>query len=735
MRSDSAESETTCARCRAARIVWIVCGALCVASLAHSSNKALADDASRIDHYGDPLSEGAQARLGTGRLRHHSSAMAVAFSPDGKVLATGGWDGSIKLCEFPGGKPIRLFRASERPNGIFGLAFSPDGAKLAATCDQGLVYLFDIETGNESIKNKVARGERTFGVAYAPDGRAFASAGGDGFVRMWESSTGREVFNFNVPGPGVRDQFAVAYSPDGSLLAAGYSSVIVIIDTRRQSTLVTIPQAHGGQTVAMAFAPDGKALVSGGFKDYIPGGAEIRVWNVADGALLRELSPGSSKAPGPSKVPGPSKDLGCALALSRDGKTLVTGHDARLLVWDFPEGRVIRSLAIGDAGAVNPGLRTHGVAVSPDGKSVASISHGNRVRVWNAGDGEPILDYPESHAAGVEDVAWFHDGRQLVSASQDRTVRRWDAAAGRQTEIVDRCTWAFWQVAITPDARTIVTAGEGQERSEGGIHGILRFIDAETNERLAAKSLDSIVTALAISPDGTILAAAQGRGKSRFDPENGSPVVISLWDVASRRQIGSLRGHTQKVMALRFSADGKTLLSAAEDGTVRRWDVQHQRFLTARVLKETVRNPKASEDKPEDKSEPARLMAAGLTPDLETAVLAVDRRDYLSIQELSAGGRNVRIEFPNFAWSQSNIAVTQDGRFAAIAGGRFFEYDNSIWVVDLANGRKLHEFKPDDWPDTLRFSSDGKRLACGTRIGTILIYDLPDAAGANTGHP
>lgn len=155
--------------------------ALGIALLLATFEPASARKPAKADRYDDPLPEGAIARLGTVRLLQRQGALGVAFSPDGKMLATTGWGEAIHLWELPGGKLIRRFVGS-KPVGTFAVAFSRDGRKLAAACEQGLVYLFDVGTGRELFKAQEHEG-RTFGIAFAPDGLTFATAGSDGAVR------------------------------------------------------------------------------------------------------------------------------------------------------------------------------------------------------------------------------------------------------------------------------------------------------------------------------------------------------------------------------------------------------------------------------------------------------------------------------------------------------------------------------------------------------------------------
>jgi WD40 repeat protein len=550
------------------------------------------------DRHGDPLPAAALARLGTAHFRHAHNIMSLALSPDGKTLASAANDHRARLWDLATGRELRAFgpkAEQDKPfhvsRWVHAVAFSPDG-KLLATGEfangwsASTLRLWEVKSGRQLV----ARNTGTSGVvslAFSPDGKTLALAGATGSVRL-----------LNAPGLATSRQLGkhtgrarkVAFSPDGKYLAsAGDDGAVLLWDlATRKSRRVG---QHAGGAQAVAFSPDGKLLASGGADRVlsvrqVAGGKEV--WRARGGkpvrcvawspdgktvacgvgaeAVLHDALTGKER----KRLTIPFAEV-VDLVFSADGKK-VAGcafpHNA-VYLWAIDSGKLL-----GRGDGHRGGLQGPG-GFSADGKVFTSVGSDGTVRNWDPATGRP-LGLIETGHANLTAVSWQPTGRMLACARPDKSVSLFDRATGER-----RLRWPAhkkWVVAValSPDEKLVASAS-----------GSSVFLwEAATGKRKEVFPDAKLpVSRLLFSPDGKSLAVgysrevrlfAVGSGKQRlrlaveavslaFSPDGttlatgGKDGTAVVWEVASGRAVHTFPGHTGYVLAVAFSPDGRTL--------------------------------------------------------------------------------------------------------------------------------------------------------------------------------
>jgi RNA polymerase sigma factor (sigma-70 family) len=360
------------------------------------------------DLYGDPLPDGATARLGTVRFRMGLHTKALAFSPNDKILA-GPVDFGFGPCtcfwDAATGKPSHRLSSSWNSS----LAFSADGKLLFTNTSLKSLGLIDVATGKEARRFQGPALGRFGVVAFAPDGQTVAAAGGEtqlAQIKLWEVATGNELRKMEWKGDVW--VWSLAIAPDGKTLASGDDDqTIRLWDTATGKELRYWHATDAGRVGFVAYAPDSKVLVSAG-EDWA-----MRVWNVETGTLVRQIK----------------GDIGNMrnIAMSRDGKLLASGgRNGIIYLWEVSTGKEIRRWQA-------HGYDVNSLAFSSDGKILASSGQGDTaLRRWDTASGKEI-DPIGGHSGRIDVLRFTPDGKKLWSCGRDSQVREWDLATSRQS--------------------------------------------------------------------------------------------------------------------------------------------------------------------------------------------------------------------------------------------------------------------------------------------------------------
>ncbi len=451
-------------------------------------------------------------------LRGHERAIrSVAFSPDGKRIVSGGWDKSIKVWDSASGTEVMTLRWHESP--ILSVAFSPDGKRIVSGGVDSTVKLWDAATGEE-VLTLAGHNHWVKSVTFSPDGKRVISGSFDNTIKVWDAETGAELMTLRGHEGRV---WTVEFSPDGKrIVSSSEDKTIKVWDAAIRGDVVTL-SGHEEAVGSIAFSPDGKRLVSGS-ED-----GTVKLWDAATGAELMTLL-------------GHGEGGVYSVAFSPDGKRIVSSsEDKTIKIWDAVTGNELMT------------LRGHkevviGVSFSPDGKRIVSGGVDSTLKLWDAATGGELMTLG-GHSDWIQSVAFSPDGKRIVSGGNDKTIKVWDVATGTELMTLRGHEHSVGSVSFSPDGELIVSSGWGRT---------VKLWDAVTGTELMNLPTNSMVGSVTFSPDGKRIISGGGN--------------IMVWDVASGRELMTLRGHGGAFSPVAFSPDGKTIAAGIYDSIIKLWE-------------------------------------------------------------------------------------------------------------------------------------------------------------------
>jgi WD40 repeat protein/tRNA A-37 threonylcarbamoyl transferase component Bud32 len=500
--------------------------------------------------------------------------LSIDLSPDGKRFVSGDGEGNIKLWDLETGVQLSIFQGDSYI--VNSVALSPDGLHIASCgYEDGVIKIWDAVKGEKlmtlySHYNSIDS-VKFYSLKFGPDGKSIAAVGygsGHTLIEVWNLTSGEEVMTLHHE-EGCVPCF-IAFNPDGKHIISGGWDTIKVWDVNSGAKLMTLRlREHKSFVYSVAFSPDGKRIVSGDFY------GTISIWDVETGKELLTFR-GHSNAVR-------------SISYAHDERFLLSGSDDNTIkVWNAATGKELMTLR-GHCGPVNSALfslddkmiisgsndktiklwdvltckermamridapNVPSISYSPDGKHIASVGPGNKLTIWDSATGEELMSIYDHKGEFWRQVAYSIDGKRIISSSFDQTIKVWDTETGKQLTLLrGHDKFFITAIACSPDGRHIASAdGGGTIKIWDSIMGV---------EVLNLPGHEGCTGSLTYSPDGTRIIAGGYRG------------IIKIFDATDGDEILTIKGNEEEIFGIAVSNDGKQIASGDYYGTIKIWD-------------------------------------------------------------------------------------------------------------------------------------------------------------------
>ncbi len=662
---------------------------------------------------------------------HTDRVYSAAYSPDGKTIATGSWDSTVRLWDTRTGKNTKTL--IRHTYGISSVAYSPDGKTIAIRDGRNKsIELWNSRTGKH-LKTLVGHEKLSTPYAghpdasitsftYSPDGKTIVSGGGDKTVRLWDVHTGGNIKTFTGHTDAV---LAVTYSPDGNtIVSVGRDKTVRLWDAHTGDNIKTL-SGHKDIVATVAYSPDGNTIVSGGWDGM------LHRWNARTGQPLEtyEVYKGDLYF---------ARGHGGAITYttySPDGKTIATaGSDGKMQWWDAQTGENIKTFT-----EYVSGSRT--ITYSPDKKKIA-VTAGGKVNLWSISGKH--LKTLTGHKGYVAGITFFPDGNTLVTGSSDKTARLWNVHTGENIEILTGHTRIVYNAVFSPDGDSFITRGGNTLRMwdtntrkhmatfEGDVHGFRWFRYSPDGKRIATRFNDTVRLMDAHTMEtNVVLIGHTGRVYTAVFSPNGNRIAtyakdgtVRLWDAHTGEHIKTL-SITESPVTVMYSSDTDPIAITVNKEAVSLWNVA-----TGQLIKtfESSGRPffGVGQSKNSFGPPPYHIRSVRYSPNGKTLV-AVRYNETVQLWNVDTGkriGKMIKPHKDDPSRGTTNVVYSPDGKtIATIPIGNF---GGTVRLWDASTGKHLKTLKGhSNCVNTLKFFPDSKIIATGHYDGTFILWDIP----------
>jgi WD40 repeat protein len=634
-------------------------------------------------HYRIPLSDPRAARpelvVQTG---HSGGVWSVAFSPDGKSIATGGTDDFAILWDVATGSVLRRFAGHRRA--IESVTFLPDGQSILTGSQDETAILWDASTG--AIRRKFQGGNGR--VAISPDGRSILMGSLEDCASLVELATGRVVRRFEGDtaarkrraeaaqkwARGQAEVTAVAFSPDGKFVATGEADNQAIVWDAVTARPLHILKGHAGLVDSVTFSPDNKTVLTGAWDN------TAMLWDAATGERIRTFQEHARGA----SIFFTKNYWVTSVAFSPDGKKILTGSwDKTAVLSDVRTGKELRTLR-GHSDSVTA------VAFSPDGQRILTGTRAGGPMLWNATTGEPLRTFSASERE-AKSIAFSPDEKLLAIGYADGTAITWDTTTGAPAATFNSHYRGIESLAFTPDARRLLT---------GSIDGAILW---DVAGKMKLRTFKGDARCESLTPDGKTVLTWPYVWSTMPSGERGV-----LWDAATGKRLRPLQGDHSDNIKVAFSADSKHVLIGDWSGSLH-VDSIGTGAETARVEVENCRTIPAD----------CQTLSVAFSPDGKALLAGLNVGGAAVLCDASTR-KQVRSLKGHTGWVES-VSFSPDGKQILTASD-----DQTMVLWDAGTGDKLRVFKSAQ-PGRIavaRFSPNGRFVIAVDQPGRVHLWDI-----------